>query len=140
KDTGDVFTWLDGALIVAYIALVALVLGGAIRLGIGVAARLARLDWRALALGLTPLAGVGLFLGLSMMTANHLRAEGVPLGWVSPVRIGLLALGVVWSGWLGVRLIGTSNIPLTRRFAAAGSYALPLVAIGGAWVLTLFVW
>ncbi|HEX8989259.1 MAG TPA: 4Fe-4S binding protein, partial [Rhodocyclaceae bacterium] len=140
KDTGDVFTWLDGALIVAYIALVALVLGGTIRVGIGIAARLARLDWRALALGLTPVAGVGLFLGLSMMTANDLRAEGLPLGWLGPARIALLTLGVAWSGWLGIRLIAASGGTATRRVGAASGYAIPLLAIGGAWVLTLFVW
>jgi hypothetical protein len=140
KDTGDVFTWLDGALILGYIAFVALALGAAIRIALGVAAKFARLDWRSLALALVPLAGVGLFLGLSMMTANHLRAEGVALGWLAPMRAGLLALGVGWSAWLGARLI-VANRPGPGRVASALlAYAVPLACIGGAWILTLFVW
>jgi polyferredoxin len=139
-DTGDVFTWLDGALIVGYIALVALALGGLIRLGVGAAARLTRLDWRALALALTPLAGVGLFLGLSMMTANHLRAEGVPLGWLAPARAALLTFGVAWSAWLGMRLIVAARAGTARMLGAAAAYGLPLFCAGGAWVLTFFVW
>jgi polyferredoxin len=140
RDTGDVFTWLDGALIVAYIGVVALALGGLVRLGVGAAAKLARLDWRALALALTPIAGIGLFLGLSMMTANHLRAEGMPLGWLKPMREGLLTLGVAWSGWLGLRLIVAGGSGVARKLGAAAAYGLPLFCVAGAWVLTFFVW
>ncbi|HEX8962035.1 MAG TPA: 4Fe-4S binding protein [Rhodocyclaceae bacterium] len=140
RDTGDVFTWLDGALILGYIALVALALGGLIRLGLGVAARLARLDWRTLAMAPIPLAGTGLFLGLSMMTANHLRAEGVPLSWLAPARAILLTGGLAWSGWLGLRLVATASGGAARTAAAFAAYAVPLSAVGGAWVMTFFVW
>ncbi|MGE5466768.1 MAG: 4Fe-4S binding protein [Ignavibacteria bacterium] len=140
RDTGDVFTWLDGGLILAYIALVALALGGTIRLGLGVAARLVRLDWRALALALVPIAGAGLFLGLSMMTANHLRAEGMALSWLAPARTALLAGGLVWSAWLGLRLIVGARPLAARAFAAVLAFAVPLAAIGGAWAMTFFVW
>jgi hypothetical protein len=100
-----VFTWLDGALILAYIGAVAAVLGGAVLAGLTFAARIAKIDWRALSLSLIPLAGIGLFLGLSMMTATHLRAEGAPLGWLPVARGALLAVGLLWSGWLGMRLL-----------------------------------
>jgi hypothetical protein len=140
QDTGDVFTWLDGGLIVAYIAVVALALGGFVRLGVGAAAKLARLDWRALALALTPVAGIGLFLGLSMMTANDLRGEGVRLGWLGPTRGTLLAGGVLWSAWLGIRLIGAGSGRPARTLGAIACLALALVAIAACWVATLFVW
>lgn len=140
KDTGDVFTWLDGALILGYIAFVALALGGLIRLGVGAAAKLARLDWRALALALIPLAGVGLFLGLSMMTATHLRAEGLPLGWLATLRGALLAGGVAWSAWLGVRLIAARRPGALRGTAAAAVHASLLALIAGNWMLVFYVW
>ena len=53
-------------------------LGLAVLAGLTFAGRVAKIDWRALSLSLIPLAGIGLFLGLSMMTATHLRAEGAP--------------------------------------------------------------
>ena len=139
-EANDAFTWLDGALILAYISAVALILGGAVLAGLTFAARVAKIDWRALALSLIPLAGIGLFLGLSMMTATHLRAEGAPLGWLPTARGALLAVGLAWSGWLGMRLL-FDRAPNTRQAVAAlPGLVLPLAAVGTAWILVFFVW
>jgi hypothetical protein len=112
-EANDVFTWLDGGLILAYIGAVALTVGGAVLAGLTFAARIGRIDWRALALSLIPLAGVGLFLGLSMMTATHLRAEGAPLGWLP------LARGSCWQwashGRVGSARACSSAMRRTRR-------------------------
>ncbi|MBI5898843.1 MAG: 4Fe-4S binding protein [Rhodocyclales bacterium] len=149
-DVNDIFTWLDGAAILAWIAGVALALGGSTLLAVKGAAKLAGLDWRRLALGLVPLAGIGLFLGLSMMSATHLRAEGLALGWLPGLRAGLLAVGLLWSLTLGVRLIKVGagslcvpGIPLRGQATAAKCLAaliwlLPLAAIGSTWVMTFF--
>lgn len=134
----DVFTWLDGAAIVCWIAGVALAVGGSALLATRTAAKLAGLDWRRLALGLVPLAGVGLFLGLSMMSATHLRAEGVALGWLPGLRAVLLAIGIAWSLVLGIRLIrgGTGSAPAG---ALAGLiWLLPLAVVGASWWQTFF--
>lgn len=136
----DAFSWLDGALILAYIGGVALLLGGAVLAGLTFAARVAKIDWRALALSLIPLAGIGLFLGLSMMTANHLRAEGVPLGWLPAARGALLAAGLLWSAWLGARLLFDRAPGRLRAALALPGIALPLAAVGTAWSLVFFVW
>ena len=53
--------------------------------------------WQRLSLGLVPMAGVGVFLGLSMLTLGHLKAEGVSLIWVPVVRAALLLLGGAFS-------------------------------------------
>ncbi len=139
-EANDVFTWLDGALILAYIGAVAAVLGGAVLAGLTFAARIAKIDWRALALALIPLAGIGLFLGLSMMTATHLRAEGAPLGWLPLARGALLALGLAWSGWLGARLLLARAASRSRAVLALPGLALPLAAVGTAWTLVFYVW
>lgn len=139
-EANDAFTWLDGALILAYIGGVALALGGAVLAGLTFAARMAKIDWRALALSLIPLAGIGLFLGLSMMTATHLRTEGVPLGWLPLARGALLALGIAWSGWLGVRLLFGRVSDTQRAVLALPGLALPLAAVGTAWSLAFYVW
>ncbi|MDO8934204.1 MAG: 4Fe-4S binding protein, partial [Rhodocyclaceae bacterium] len=139
-EAGDFFAWLDGALILAYIAGVAAALGGLVWLSVVLAARLARLDWRALALGLTPLAGIGLFLGLSMMSATHLRAEGLPLSWLPAMRGALLATGVLWAGWLGARMIAATQPGPVRGTLALAAWAVPLAAVAASWILTFYVW
>ncbi|WP_246591020.1 4Fe-4S binding protein [Georgfuchsia toluolica] len=139
-EAGDVFTWLDGTAILAYIGAVTLALGGGIWLLVVLAAWLARRDWRSLALGLTPLAGIGLFLGLSMMTVTHLRAEGVPLGWVGMTRDMLLLAGVAWSAWLGVRLAAAGKTGATRRALGAAVYLAAVAAIAATWILIFHVW
>jgi hypothetical protein len=136
----DVFTWLDGATILAWIFGVAALLGGTAWLAMHAAARLAGTDWRRLALGLTPLAGIGLFLGLSMMTATHLRAEGITLGWLPGLRAALLAIAVGWSAWLGFRLTEVSRGGTPRRLAAFAAWLLPVVLVTANWRLVLFVW
>ncbi len=139
-ETGDLFSWLDGGAILAYIGAVALILGGGVWLATAAAARLARLDWRRLALALTPLAGMGLFLGLSMMSANHLRAEGVALSWLPAVRALLLGAALIWSGWLGSYLILAGRAGRGRMAVALATWALPLSAVSFAWVQVFFLW
>ena len=139
-EANDAFTWLDGAMILTYIGSVALVLGGTVLLGLTFAARIARIDWRALSLSLIPLAGIGLFLGLSMMTATHLRAEGVPLGWLPMTRALLLSTAVIWSGWLGTRLLFEHAPNRLRAGLALALFAVPLAAVTTAWVLVFYVW
>ncbi|MFH1869845.1 MAG: 4Fe-4S binding protein [Pseudomonadota bacterium] len=139
-EVNDVFSWLDGAAILVWIFGVALGLGGIALIATKAAAKLAGLDWRRLALGLVPLAGIGLFLGLSMMSATHLRAEGVALGWLPGLRAVLLALGVAWSLWLGLRLIRVgAGAPAARRLAGL-IWLLPLGAVGSTWILSFYVW
>ena len=139
-EANDVFTWLDGGLILAYIGAVALTVGGAVLAGLTFAARIGRIDWRALALSLIPLAGVGLFLGLSMMTATHLRAEGAPLGWLPLARGLLLAVGVAWSGWLGARLLFGHAPNPPRAMLALPFLVAPLAVVAAAWILVFYVW
>lgn len=139
-EVNDVFSWLDGAAILVWIFGVALTLGGIALLATQAAAKLAGLDWRRLTLGLVPLAGIGLFLGLSMMSATHLRAEGVALGWLPGLRAALLALGLLWSLWLGLRLIRVGAGGAAARWLAGLIWLLPLGAVGSIWILSFYVW
>lgn len=136
----DLFSWLDGAAILAWIIGAALVLGGTAMIATQLAARLVGGNWRRLALCFVPLAGFGLFLGLSMMTATHLRAEGIPLGWLPGVRAALLAVAVAWSAWLGWRLLKVSHGDTPHKMAAAAILLPPLALVVANWWLVLFVW
>ncbi|WIM06580.1 MAG: 4Fe-4S binding protein [Candidatus Nitricoxidivorans perseverans] len=139
-EAGDVFTWLDGAAILAWILGIAAVVGGLTLGAVRLSARLAGLDWRRLAMGLVPLAGVSLFLGLSMMTATHLRAEGVALSWLPGLRAALLAAGAAWSVQLGFRLLKVSPGGTAPKIAAGLSWLLPPCMIAASWWLVFFVW
>ncbi len=135
----DVFTWLDGLCILAFILGGGFALGAAVFASTWSAARLAertKLSWQRLALALVPLAGVGVFLGLSMLTLSHLKAERLPLEWVPAVRLALLAAGTGFSAWLGWRLLGAA--PLRRRLPAFAVYLMPLALIDAIWAIAFF--
>ena len=142
-EASDVFSWLDGLAIVAYILGTAMVVGTLI-LGALLAAQLLagreRYDWKSLAMTLIPLAGISVFLGLSMLTLTQLRAEGVVFPWVGGARAALLVLGLGWSGWLGARVIFASAAMRWRRLAAFTAYAVPLSLVGYSWYLAFYVW
>lgn len=139
-EAADVFTWLDGLCILAYIGGVTIALGGTILLCLLTASRIVRLDWRILAMGLVPLAGLGVFLGLSMLTLTHLRGEGISFSWTDDARAGLLICGVGWSAWLGLHLLFSRAASALRALLAAPFYVATLAAVGSAWYLVFFVW
>ena len=91
----------------------------------------------ALAYALIPLAGVGLFVGLSGLTATLAHAEGMRLGWLPFARATVLALGAAWTLWLAHR-----QLRLRARGAAywlaLSALALAVVGVLGAWVPFVF--
>ncbi|MBI5330780.1 MAG: 4Fe-4S binding protein [Betaproteobacteria bacterium] len=130
-EVNDAFTWLDGGLLLAYLAATALVAGGWIRLCLGLAARTAGRGWVRLAPALIPYAGASVFVGLSLLTTGQLSGEGVTLPWAHPARLALLALAALWSARLAWRL-GRAPAAL----AALAAAALP----GWLWWQQFYVW
>ena len=148
----DVLTWLDGALLLAYIGASALVWGGVTLALLALAVRLAG-PWRSqrlhhLAQALIPLAGLGVFLGLSAITLTLLRGEGVFVPWANAARLALLAAANAWSLWLAVAIVrhwqglgleqgqGQAAAPGPARAALA---LLPFV-LALAWVDSAWGW
>ena len=130
----DVFTWLDGALIAGWIVGTAALVGGFVCACLAIAARpLAgpvRRNAVALAYTLVPLAGAGLFVGLSALPAGLAHGEGLRLPWLPMVRGVLLALSACWSlylawQWLDARAIVAqrARVLATMALAAAGVLA-----------------
>jgi len=140
-EANDVFTWLDGMVVLAYIGTTALILGGWItlwlRLGGAILPGSAKQNGRWLAYALIPMGGLGVFLGLSALTVTLLKAEGIIMPWLPEVRGALLALAAIWSLWLGWRML--RNIGLWRKALALGALG---ISIGGnilAWVLLFYI-
>lgn len=135
----DVFTWLDGLCILAFILGGGGALGLAVWAGVWLAARVLRapaLSWQKLSLALVPMAGVGVFLGLSMLTLGHLKAEGITLAWVPAVRGVLLALAAGFSAYLTLRMC-LVRVSL-RAMAGLAIALLPLGLIVRVWLAVLF--
>jgi polyferredoxin len=138
-EQNDVFSWLDGSLVIGYIVATGLVLGTAVLAMLALATRALGRFERArlhhLAQGLIPLAGAGVFLGLSATTLSLLRAEHVPLGWASEVRIAILVMSNAWSGWLGWRVTGRHCATLFQRALAMVWFVGALAIVDSAWWL-----
>jgi hypothetical protein len=139
-----VFSWLDGSLVIAYILGTALIYGTAL-LGMLAAASRALGAWRTtrlhhLAQALIPLAGCGVFLGLSSTTLSLLRAEHLSTDWAMDVRAFMLAGANLWSAWLAWRIVGRYSTKPVARLVAMALFAFALVVADSAWWLMFIVW
>lgn len=142
-EASDLFTWLDGVLILGYLLGGGFVLGSLLLAGPLLAARLVRtaaINWQRFALALTPLAAASVILGLSMLTVTHLKAEHLWLGWLPYFRIGLLGAGCLASLWLALRLVQLANASVLRRSTAVLSMLFPIGLMATIWTLVFFIW
>lgn len=141
-EASDVFTWLDGLMILAYIGAAALLIGGWISLWLRLAGWLtgrARAHLQ-LAYALIPIGGAGVFLGLSALTVSLLAAEGIDIAHLPLIRGLLLAAASLASLVLAGRMLSRMTLSASRAalvlatFTAAGAGAvLP-------WVVMYYVW
>ncbi|HQU51123.1 MAG TPA: 4Fe-4S binding protein [Casimicrobiaceae bacterium] len=142
-EANDVFTWLDGALIVGYIAATAAALSSLVWACLLVAAGTWRTPRAAravrLAYALVPLAGLGVFLGLSSLTVTLAKAEGLPLGAVPALRVLVLAAGAAWS--LRLAWLQLADAPdRGARVRALLAFACAVAVVVAAWALLFFGW
>lgn len=142
-EANDVFIALDGVLIVVYILATALVLGGIVYaslLAAGSAWPARRLAHAArLAHALIPLAGLGVFLGLSGLTVTLMRQEALYTGWAPLFRVAVIALGAAWSLRLAWRQ-SSDLASLGRRLASGVAFATGVAAVIASWILLYAVW
>lgn len=139
----DVMTLLDGTVMLGYILATTVVSGAVVSLLLAAATRmLGRWSWprfHHLTQTLIPLAGCGVFLGLSALTVTMLRTEGLTLPWVNVARLVLLAGASVWSIWLAWNVAGRYAHHV-RRGLATGCIALALAAGVSSWGLLFWQW
>ncbi|MDP1645826.1 MAG: 4Fe-4S binding protein [Thiobacillus sp.] len=133
-EANDVFTWLDGGMLLAYIVTETIVVGGWVWGWLRLTAALTKLPWQRLAHTLIPFAGASVFVGLSLLTTSQLAGEGVTLPWVHGVRMALLALAALWGASLAWRLAKRN------RPAAALGISMATVLPLAAWSTQFFVW
>ena len=141
----DQMTFLDGAVLLAYIGATALVdrrRRSRSACGLPPAASGRR---RARGFIISPRASsrsraAACFSGSQRITVTMLRAEGFTLGFVGSLRALLLGGAVLWSIVLGWRIAGLVAAHPWRRFAATLSIALAASIGAASWVMLFWVW
>nr|WP_050477139.1 4Fe-4S binding protein [Herbaspirillum rhizosphaerae] len=140
----DVFSWLDGAMVVSYIMVTALVLGTALTTLFALSNRILgkwdRSRFNHLVQSAIPLAGCGVFVGLSATTISLLRAEHWPVDWANDVRASLLSVMTLWSVWLAWKVIGEHSTSLPQRVLALVPIVGALALVNYAWLLMFWIW
>lgn len=142
-EASDMFTWLDGALVLGYLLIGGFLLGSALLVGPALAARLLKtpaLNWQRFVLALTPLAAASVILGLSMLTVTHLKAEHFWLGWLPYFRVTLLAAGCLGSLWLAFGLVRKAPASFMNSTLALIAMLLPAGLMASVWTLVFFIW
>lgn len=142
-EANDLFTWLDGGLILAYLLLGGALIGSLLLIGTASASRLLRtpqLTWQRFSIALAPMAAASVILGLTMLTVTHLKAEHFWLGWLPYFRITLLALGWLGSVSLALLLVARATAGWGRKLSAGVVTLWPPSLICAIWILVFFVW
>lgn len=140
----DVFSWLDGGLLVTYLLGMGLVMGAGLALALAGATRLLG-PWRAqrfyhLSQALIPLAGCGLFLGLSALTVNLLKNEGLPVYWANDVRLLLLMGANLWTLRLAYGICQRYATARAPHLLALAALLPALALVDYAWALMFWIW
>ncbi|BCZ78338.1 4Fe-4S binding domain-containing protein [Paraburkholderia terrae] len=143
-EQNDVFSWLDGTMIIAYILATGVVYGTVLlALLAGATRTLGRFDMTRLhhlAQALIPIAGTGVFLGLSATTLSLLKAEHVPLDWASDVRIAILVIANAWSAWLALLVTRRYTARVFQRALSVVWFMAALAVVDSAWWLMFWYW
>ena len=140
-DVNDVFSWLDGAMLLGYIGATAVALGTWLSVFLLIAERaLGRASRHALALTLTPLAGFTVFLGLFSLTAAQLAAEGMRLAWLPQIRAAVLAIALLWSMALVCERIRRQPVSSARRVAGCVAMLAASVLPLASYLVLFFRW
>ncbi|MDR3516974.1 MAG: 4Fe-4S binding protein [Azospirillaceae bacterium] len=139
----DVMTVLDGAVLLAYVAATAAVMTLGLGALVGLATRLlGPWSWprfHHLVQALIPVAGCGIFLGLSMQTVSLLRGEGVVIPGLGALRLALLAGALLWSAGLAWRVSGRYGQRLRRIAATAAMTGAAALGVAS-WALLFWGW
>jgi hypothetical protein len=136
-EQNDVMTLLDGGVLIGYMAAMAAASGVIGSASLALAVRSLG-PWSSnrfhhLAQCLIPIAGCGVFLGLSMITVTILRQNGFDMLFVPATRALMLGGATIWSFWLAWQVLGLYATSTLRKFAALLPISLLLLYCCALW-------
>lgn len=140
----DVFSWLDGSIIVLYITVTGAIIGTVLAL-IFVMMTLLLGKWQYsrfnhLIQTTIPLATGGIFIGLSATTVNLLRSEHILLLWINHLRCILLTGMTLWSLGLSWKIISQQTQVISKRLLAIFLMIIAMMLANIAWLLLFWIW
>ncbi|MEZ5627356.1 MAG: 4Fe-4S binding protein, partial [Rhodocyclaceae bacterium] len=131
-----------GLMILAYIGVAALLIGGWISLWLRLAGYLtgrARAHLQ-LAYALIPIGGAGVFLGLSALTVSLLAAEGIDIAHLPLIRGLLLGAASLASLVLAGRMVARMALPAARSQLVMAAFTVAGAGAVLPWVVMYYVW
>ena len=143
-DQNDVFSWLDGSMVIGYMVLTGLVYGTGLLMLLAAANRCLGV-WSTsrmhhLVQAMIPQAGTGVFLGLTATTLTILRNHHLNTAWATDVRLLLLVVANVWSLWLAAQIVARYSPSLVARIGGIAFFAAALALADSAWWLMFWHW
>jgi polyferredoxin len=143
-DQNDVFSWLDGTLVIGYMVTTALIYGTGLLLLLMASNRFLG-AWNTkrlhhLVQAMVPQAGCGVFLGLTATTLTILHNHHLRTDWAGDVRLLLLTVTNLWSLWLATRITGRYTTSMPARAGAMALFVGALAFADSAWWLMFWHW
>ncbi|MBL8686842.1 MAG: 4Fe-4S binding protein [Alphaproteobacteria bacterium] len=138
----DVMTLLDGVVMLCYLGVGTLLIGGTLFGGLLVTNKIiGSWSWgrlHHLALTLIPLAGAGVFLGLFSLTTQLLKSEGINIPYLQAFRLIIIGLGLIGSIYLGGKVINSLTPNFKQKLLSIMAFTITVFVAGGVWINSLW--
>ncbi|WP_084493516.1 4Fe-4S binding protein [Brackiella oedipodis] len=143
-EQNDVFSWLDGFLVVFYIVATGIIMASIISALLAISCLAIKQNRKRFFIhfsqSLIPIAGVGVFLGLSATTVNILRYDGFHLYWINNARLALLVVATLFSFYLAAKITAFWQLSKKQTAFTLFMFALVLAVIDCAWGFMFWWW
>jgi len=144
-ERGDVFSWIFGFEVIAYIVSIGFFIGiistSLISFASKTTGQLTLARFNHLSQSLIPLGGCSVFIGLFGNTITLLQ-KYANLGfiWVNDLKYSLLFLATLWSVFLAYGIIKRYTVSYTRRIVSLLIMVINFAVINYSWILVLHIW
>lgn len=144
-EQNDIFSWIYGAEMIAYIVGVGLCLGlvslSLISLATTITGRFTLSRFNHLCQAFIPLGGCSVFIGLLANTFNILQKyANMGFLWGNHLKALLLFLATVWSTYLAYRIIKRYTASYLRQIISLFILLIDFAMINYTWILLLHIW
>ena len=144
-ERGDVFSWIYGTEVVAYIVLVGIGMGiistTLISLSALITGRLTMGRFNHLCQSFIPLGGCSVFIGLLANTTTILQKyANLGFFWVDHLKDALLIGATLWSMYLAFKIIKQYTSSALRQIISLAFILLNFSIINYSWILVLHIW